>query len=67
MTYGYGRNSCRFDVLGVVRVYLEPDERLPEAQRPESWPAVVDYWPDEVRPAVKQWKRQGFRVVMVAL
>lgn len=54
-------------MLGVVRVYLEPDERLPEAQRPADWPAVVDYWPDEVRTAVKRWKRQGFRVVMVAL
>jgi hypothetical protein len=54
-------------MLGVVRVYLEPDDRLPEHQRPPQWPAVVDYWPDEVRAAVRTWKRKGFRVLMVAL
>jgi hypothetical protein len=54
-------------MCGVVRVYLEPDERLPESQRPLDWPTVVDYWPDEVRAAVKVWKRRGFQVLMVAL
>ena len=59
--------SCAAAVLGVVRVYLEPDTRLPEAQRPADWPVMIDYGPDEVRAAIKRWRRKGFTVLAMPL
>lgn len=67
MPASYGASSYCWPVIGVVRCYLEPDDRLPEDQRPPDWPTVVEYWPSEVRAAVRSWRRKGFRVLMVAL
>lgn len=55
-------------VLGLIRLYLEPDEMLPKHHRLEPpAPAVVEVVPEHARAEAKRWRRSGYRVVMVAL
>lgn len=68
MPCGYGAGSCWWHVLGCIRLYLEPDERLPEHSRPRAQaPAVVEVDPAQARAEARRWRRAGYRVAMVAL
>jgi hypothetical protein len=67
MAGGYGACSCCRLLLGCIRLYLEPDERVPEANRRQHAPAVLEVSPEQARAEAKRWRRAGYRVAMVAL
>ena len=58
---------CSRSMVGVVRLYLDPKEELPEPNRPESFPPVIDCLPEYARRTQRKWQRQGFDVIAVPL
>ena len=54
-------------MLGCVRLYLDPDDRLPLQHRQPDAPAVIEVDPEHARAAARDWRRRGYRVLMVAL
>lgn len=54
-------------MVGCIRLYLEPNPRVPEQHRVEGVPAVVDVMPEQVRAEARRWRRAGYVVMMVAL
>ena len=54
-------------VVGVVRLYLEPSERLPVSMRPEDFVPVIDCNPEQARDLKRRLVRQGFSVIAVPL
>ena len=53
--------------MGVVRLYLEPSERLPVSMRPEDFVPVIDCNPDQARDLKRRLVRQGYSVIAVPL
>ena len=53
--------------MGVVRLYLEPSERLPVSMRPESFVPIIDCTPDQARDLKRRLVRQGYSVIAVPL
>jgi hypothetical protein len=54
-------------VVGVVRLYLEPSERLPVSMRPHSFVPIIDCDPDQARDLKRRLVRQGYSVIAVPL
>ncbi len=54
-------------VVGVVRLYLEPSEKLPPSMRPESFVPIIDCNPDQARDLKRRLIRQGYSVIAVPL
>jgi hypothetical protein len=55
-------------VLGcIVRLYLEPSEKLPAHMRPQSFVPVIDCNPDQARELKRRLTRQGYHVIAVPL
>ena len=54
-------------VMGVIRLYLEPSEKLPPSMRPHSFVPIVDCNPDQARDLKRRLTRQGYSVVAVPL
>jgi 2-keto-3-deoxy-6-phosphogluconate aldolase len=53
--------------MGLVRLYLEPSERLPVSMRTESFVPVIDCNPEQARDLKRCLVRQGFSVIAVPL
>jgi hypothetical protein len=54
-------------VLGVTRLYLEPNDKLPPSMRPESFVPVIDCAPEQARELQRRLRRQGYDVIAVPL
>ncbi|MFZ9619960.1 MAG: hypothetical protein ACO289_02055 [Prochlorococcaceae cyanobacterium] len=54
-------------MVGCIRLYLEPNPRVPEQHRTQEAPAVVHVMPEEARAEARRWRRAGYVVMMVAL
>jgi hypothetical protein len=54
-------------VVGVVRLYLEPSEKLPASMRPQSFVPIVDCAPEQARDLKRRLIRAGYTVIAVPL
>jgi hypothetical protein len=54
-------------VVGVVRLYLEPSEKLPASMRPHSFVPIIDCAPEQARDLKRRLIRQGYSVIAVPL
>jgi len=54
-------------VVGVVRLYLEPSEKLPLSMRPADRMPIIDCNPEEARDLRRRLIRQGYSVTAVPL
>lgn len=54
-------------MVGVIRLYLEPSERLPPHMRPQSFVPIIDCNPDQARDLKRRLIRQGYSVIAVPL
>jgi hypothetical protein len=53
--------------MGVVRLYLEPSDKLPPSMRPHSFVPIVDCNPEQAVALKRRLTRQGYTVVAVPL
>jgi len=54
-------------MVGCIRLYLEPNPRVPDQHRTKPAPAVVEVDPERARAEARRWRRAGYVVMMVAL
>tara|TARA_Y100001954_G_C15261751_1_gene337724 strand:+ start:221 stop:388 length:168 start_codon:yes stop_codon:yes gene_type:complete len=55
-------------MLGMVRLYIEPREGIPEGHVPRDYSPVIDCHDQEMAYSVRKvLKRQGFSVIEVPL
>jgi L-ascorbate metabolism protein UlaG (beta-lactamase superfamily) len=54
-------------VLGVVRLYLEVKEWVPEHHRPPITTPIIDCDPEEAQLLKRRLQRQGYTVLAVPL
>jgi len=54
-------------VVGVIRLYLEPSERLPVSMRPHGFVPIIDCDPSQARDLKRRLTRQGYSVIAVPL
>jgi hypothetical protein len=54
-------------VVGVIRLYLEPSDKLPESMRPADRVPIIDCDPDQARDLKRRLIRQGYSVIAVPL
>ena len=54
-------------VVGVIRLYLEPNEKLPPSMRPQSFVPIVDCAPEQARDLKRRLTRAGYSVIAVPL
>jgi hypothetical protein len=53
--------------VGVVRLYLEPSDRLPASMQPQGFVPIIDCNPHEARDLKRRLVRQGYSVIAVPL
>jgi hypothetical protein len=53
--------------MGVVRIYVEPSDKLPVHMRPQSFIPVIDCNPEQARDLKRRLQRQGYEVLCVPL
>jgi hypothetical protein len=53
--------------MGVVRLYLEPNEKLSPSMRPHSFVPVIDCNPEQATDLKRRLTRQGYTVFAVPL
>ena len=53
-------------MLGLVRLYIEPQPELPESMRSE-YPAVMDVSPGVAREIEVRVRKEGYNVIAVEL
>ena len=54
-------------MVGIVRLYVQPGERLPAGHVPECFEQVLDLVPEEAQKMRKTLRRQGYEVISVPL
>ena len=54
-------------MVGIVRLYVQPGEKLPAANVPECFDRVLDLVPEEAQKMRKTLRRQGYEVIAVPL
>jgi len=54
-------------MVGVIRLYLEPSEKLPEHMRPRFFTPVLDCMPDQAHGLRRRLQKQGYDVITVPL
>ena len=54
-------------MMGLVRLYVEPGERLPAGHVPEDYQPVIDLMPEHSERVRKSLRRQGYDVIAVPL
>lgn len=54
-------------MVGVVRLYVEPNPRLPEHMRPDECQPVIDCCPTQARQVRRDLLRKGYSVVSVPI
>jgi hypothetical protein len=51
----------------MIRLYLEPSEKLPPHMRPQSFIPVIDCDPAQARDLKRRLQRQGYNVIAVPI
>jgi len=54
-------------VVGVIRLYLEPSDKLPPSMRPHGFVPIIDCDPSQARDLKRRLTRQGYSVIAVPL
>ena len=54
-------------MMGLVRLYVEPNESLPPQHVPENYRPVIDVMPEHAQRVRKDLRRQGYSVISVPL
>ena len=54
-------------MVGAIRLYIEPNDRLPESMRPADRVPVIDCAPHEARDLKRRLVRQGYSVILQPL
>ena len=54
-------------MMGLVRLYVEPGERLPAEHVPDDYRPVIDIIPEHAQQVRKDLKRAGYEVIAVPL
>jgi hypothetical protein len=54
-------------VVGCIRLYVEPSDKLPATMRPEAFVSVIDCNPEQARDLKRRLQRQGYEVLCVPL
>ena len=53
--------------MGVVRLYLEPSEKLPPSMRPHSFVPIIDCNPEQAKVLKRRLACAGYAVIAVPL
>ena len=54
-------------MIGLVRLYIEPRDYLPDGLKPVAGDPVLDVEPDMVYGLRQQLRRQGFEVIAIPI
>lgn len=54
-------------MMGLVRLYVEPGENLPQQHVPDTYEPVIDVMPEHVQRVRKDLRRRGYDVISVPL
>lgn len=54
-------------MVGLVRVYIEPRQGLPENMRPEDYCPCMDVEEQDVMQTRRMWKDMGYDVICVPI
>ena len=58
---------CTGPVVGMIRLYLEPSEKLPVSMQPQSFVPIIDCNPEQARDLKRRLVRQGYSVTVFPL
>ena len=53
--------------MGAVRLYLEPNGKLPQHRQPESITPILDCNPEQAAELKRRLQRRGYTVIAVPL
>lgn len=54
-------------MMGLVRLYVQPSEKLPAGHVPDDYAPVIDIVPEEANQRRRALRRQGYDVIAVPL
>lgn len=54
-------------MIGLVRLYIEPRDYIPDSMKPVTGDPVIDVEPDMVYTMRQELRRQGFEVIAIPI